>query len=270
MSRLILLAPAALLLSAPTPAAAQDEANLQGTWEITALIDDGALVPDAVVRGRFALDGRFAVAGQTISFTAPESLQKRTILFVADPRATPKTIDLAGSAKTGGKGIYMLAGDVLLICIGEPDAPQRPTDFSASAGSRALFITLKRVKDSELKPAAAAPAPAQRSDDELRKALVGMWGHQDDDWLFLITLNADGTFSTSRTYRKRFGKVFNEDVRTSGTWKVEGGVVMRTVTASTDKELLRQVYSFRVRSLEGRELIGVDQFGRVHREWRSQ
>src|SRR5262249_815633 len=150
-----------------------------------------------------------------------------------------------------------------------------PTEFSAKAGSPNLLITLKRVKAAT--PAAVAvpvplqpaqPAPVKLKDDDLRKLLVGTWGHQDDDWLTYFTVNGDGTFTSIRNYKKKFGKLFHEDIRSSGTWKLTDGMMYATITGSSDSELRGQIYSFRVRTISPTEVIYVDQFGRLRREWK--
>lgn len=256
-------------------AAQSDAEKLKGTWEITAMVDDGALVPDDLLHSRFALNGRFTISGQTISFLVPATLQKRTILFVNDEKANPKTIDLAGADKTAGKGIYLLSDDVLMLCLGEPDAKQRPTEFTAKKGSPYLLLTLKRVKANAdtpkpPQPIEPPPPPAVTKDDELRTKLLGTWGHQDDDWVTMFTINGDGTFSSNKTFKKKFGKLFHEDIRSSGNWKLQNGVVLCTITASTDRDMRDQIFSYRIRSISATELIAVDQFGGLRREWKSR
>ena len=263
-----------------------DVETLQGTWEITALIDDGALVPEDLLKERYARDARFTVSGQSISFSKPGSLVKRTLLFVTDEKASPKTFDLAGAEKTDGKGIYVLSGDVMMLCLADADSKQRPGEFSAKRGEPHLLFTLKRVKATDKiptspEPKANVPAPApketaelkpaeSKSDEAIRKDLLGTWGHQSDDWLTMFTLNADGTFSSKKSYKKRLGKFFNEDVTSSGTWKLEDGVTLCKITASTDRELRNQIFSYRIRTITPTELIAVDQFGGLRREWKSR
>lgn len=248
-----------------------DVEKLAGTWQITALIEDGNLVADKVLKTKFAVDGRLTVSGQTIRFIVPSTLQERSLLFVLDQEANPKTIDLAGAEKNNGKGIYVLSEDVLMLCLGEPSAKERPKEFEAKKGTPYLLMTLKRVKPTEVKAQPVAPAgPPALTDQQLRDKLVGTWGHQDDEWVSLFTLNTDGTFSSIHTFKNKFGKLFHPDVRSSGDWKVKDGTVISTVTASTDKERMNQVSSFRLRSLSATDLICVDQFGRVRREWKTR
>jgi len=273
MSRFLLSAMLGFGLIGSGYAQQSDADKLQGTWEITALVDDGVLLSDELLRSRYAQDGRFIISGQTISFVAPNTSQKRTLLFVSDEKTSPKTFDLAGAEKVGGKGIYLLSDDVLMLCLAEPGSDARPMEFSAKKGSPHLLMTLKRVKGTAINPAQPPPkeiAPVQRPDDDLRKALIGTWGHQNDEWTTMFTVNVDGTFSSERKYRKTFGKLFNEDVRSSGNWKLQDGVVLVTITASTDREMRNQIYSYRIRTINANELIAVDQFGALRREWKAR
>ena len=63
--------------------------------------------------------------------------------------------------------------------------------------------------------------------------------------------------------------MFHQDVRSSGTWKVQDGVVIVNTTTSTDKERRGQVGSFRVRSITPSELVAVDYNGQVRQEWKA-
>lgn len=260
-----------LLLGFGSTAKGDDAAKLQGSWRITALIEDGTLVSPETIRTRYAQDALFTISGNTIVFRTPGSLQTRTLLFVLNDKATPKTLDLAGTEKTSGKGIYLLAGDVLMICLGEPGVKNRPVDFSADKGEPFVLMTLNRVKDA---PAAAKnlpvppPQPARKTDADIRKILTGSWGHQDDTWVNTLSLNPDGTFSSTRTYKKSFGKLFNPNVRSSGTWKLDEGILICRITASTNKDVANQIFSYRIYSVTPTELLLVDQSGNLRREFR--
>lgn len=250
-------------------AQATDAEKLLGNWEITALLDEGALVPEEVLRMRMVQDLRLTFSGQSIDFHVPGTLQPKTLLFVIDEKANPRTIDLGGTEKIGGKGIYMLSGDTLMICIGEAGVNQRPTEFSAKKNSPQLLMTLKRLPQTTPPPQQPPTPPAPLNDESARKLLIGTWGHQDEDWVTLFTLNADGTFSSNRNYKDKFGKLFHEDVRSSGTWKLENAVVICAITASTDKHLVNQIFSYRIQSISAKELFAIDQFGKWRREWKA-
>jgi hypothetical protein len=70
-------------------------------------------------------------------------------------------------------------------------------------------------------------------------------------------------------WKDQFKQMFHQDVRSSGTWKVQDGVVVINITTSSDKERRGQVGSFRVRSINGSELVAVDYNGQVRQEWKS-
>jgi hypothetical protein len=63
--------------------------------------------------------------------------------------------------------------------------------------------------------------------------------------------------------------MFHKEVRSSGNWKVQGGVVIANTTTTTDPERRGQVGSFRVRSITPSELTAVDQNGQVRQEWKA-
>lgn len=254
----------------PTGAAAADA--LDGTWQVATVVDDGQLVSPSIVRDSFVKDGRLTIGSNAITLTRPGRTTPRQVAFVLDPTQSPKTIDLAGTENTGSKGVYMRDGNTLILCLGGPGSQVRPTEFSAAAGSGRLLITLQKVAATDpLPPLPPVPPPAPptlSADDKLRNQLVGTWGHQDDHTVVYNTLNPDGTFSAITTWKKGFGRMFHEDVRTSGTWKVENGSLVSTVTASTDKDLRGQILPLKVYTIDDREAVFTDDMNRLRREWK--
>jgi uncharacterized protein (TIGR03067 family) len=67
-----------------------------------------------------------------------------------DPTKTPKTIDfMETEGDNKGKiclGIYELAGDTRKLCFSQP-GKDRPTEFSAPAGSNHTLVVFKREKN---------------------------------------------------------------------------------------------------------------------------
>ena len=63
------------------------------------------------------------------------------------------------------------------------------------------------------------------------------------------------------TWKDNFKKMFHQDVRSDGTWKLQDGVVLAKIDTSTDKERRGQIHSFRVRSINSTELVAVDANG---------
>jgi hypothetical protein len=215
-----------------------------------------------------------------LSLIRPSNQQRRDLLFVADPNASPKTIDLGGATdRTGSKGIYYLDRSSLFICLAGPDGKNRPTDFASRVGSNNILMILKQVDANsniqpprQLGPTPAPPPkaaePPPNPDANYRRMLIGNWGHQDADKIEMMTFNPDGTFSSTRTWKNGFQRVFHENVRSSGTWKVENGIVIVAITASTEADLRNQIYSYRISSISATDVVYLDQQGRVRREWK--
>jgi uncharacterized protein (TIGR03067 family) len=271
------VAACALITSGDRPAPAQPKqpakpGALDGVWEITALIDDGELVPDTTIKGTMVKDARLHFTGQSITFLRPLTGETKTILYVTDTAASPDAIDLGGTEKVGGKGIYHLAGDSLMICLAGPGILERPTEFGSKKGTHAALLTLKRVTGTAQTPTPllAAPIKGRVPDSDVRKQLVGTWGHQNDKEIAYVTYNADGTFGRVVSGKSAFKKAFGEDDRSSGSWKLEDGSIVMTVTATTEKRDQGQVFTYRINSISASELILIDQAGHVHREWRTQ
>lgn len=267
-------------------AAAPGPSPLDGTWEITQLIDNGVPITTNLLRSRFVLDGQFIIAGNTISLVRPDGWPKK-VAFVTAASASPRAIDLAGTEVVGAKGIYMVDGDNLLLCLAGPESNTRPRTFASQPGSNTILMTLQRRRD-VLVPVSrttvvetppppppppapvATPAKSQAEiDADNRRTLLGTWGHQDDDKIDLITFNQDGSYSHNRTWKRGFKKMFNDPIRSSGSWRVKDGVIIMTVTASTDRDLQGQVFSYRIRSISPTEILYVDQDGRLRREWKT-
>jgi uncharacterized protein (TIGR03067 family) len=246
--------------------------RLAGTWEVLELIDDGKAIPQAEIRRTLIQDGRLQIKGNIISFIRPGRSERRELPFVVNASVSPRALDIAGAEKTGSKGIYSLDGETLIICLAGEEKTTRPSTFTSSPGSSRLLMTLTRAKSPPTQPLPAPPvaAPSRNQDDDFRKTLVGTWGHQDDKRVEMITLNPDGTFSKTLTWKKGFQKVFGDDTRSSGTWKVESGLILVRITASTQRELVNQIYSYRIYSLSPSEVHYIDQAGSLRREWKTR
>jgi uncharacterized protein (TIGR03067 family) len=244
--------------------------SLDGTWEITAVIDDGRVVEPTNVLLAYAADGRVVIRGQTVELIVPMTYQRKRLPFVVDSSKSPMTVDLAGAEKTGGRGIFMADKNSLFLCFSSRDRG-RPSTFASLPGSGNLLVTLKRAGASDGGSTFPGQPPSVPSyeDEQLRRMLVGTWGHQDSDSIHYITFNGDGSLSATMTWKDSFKKMFHQDVRSSGNWKVQDGVVIVNITTSTDKERRGQVGSFRVRSITSSELVAVDHNGQVRQEWKA-
>lgn len=263
---LLLIGSASFVASADTPAP-----SLDGVWEITALIDDGEVVPPNKVREGLAKDGKLTIAGQTIKLVRPRNNETATLLFVMDPKANPVTVDLAGTDRVGSKGILMFAGDSIMLCLNEPGFDERPRDFSSKEGSHVILMTLKRSTPQTTNPAPNTPtATTVTNDDNTKKLLLGTWGHQDEDKVELGTFNSDGSFAMVRTWKKGWRKLVETDTRASGEWNVRDGVLIVKIKASTDNEINNQVFSYKINSIIDKDLFLQAPDGKIRREWKTQ
>jgi uncharacterized protein (TIGR03067 family) len=262
------LAVACLLALAAGQVQAQ---SLDGTWEITAVIDDGRVVEPANIMLNYAADGRVVIGGQRVSMIVPMTFQRKQLPFFADNTKSPMTVDLAGVEKTGGRGIFLADRDTLVLCLSGRERA-RPTTFVSLPGSGNLLVTLKRISNDTGGGSGGfptTPAPPSYEDEQLRRMLFGKWGHQDAESIHYISLNQDGTFNATTIWKDNFKNMFHEDVHFGGTWRVQNGVVICSTTQSTDKERIGQVGSFRVRTINARELTAVDYEGQVRQEWKA-
>src|SRR4051812_42089947 len=126
------------------PPVAAAQVPLDGTWELVSVIDDGKLIPLESVRQTMIKDARVVIKGQTASVLRPDG-KVRSMAFVTDPTASPKTVDIAGELHIGGKGIYMRDGDVLMICTHGVDSHTRPTVMASLPASDTFLMTFRKV-----------------------------------------------------------------------------------------------------------------------------
>ena len=181
----------------------------------------------------YAADGRVVIRGQTVELVVPMTFQRKQLPFVVDDTKSPMTVDLAGAQKTGGRGIFMASHDTLVLCLASRDKG-RPTSFASLPGSGNLLVTLRRTSADD--GSGNQPFPGQPpsvptyEDEQLRRMLVGTWGHQDTDSIHYITLGGDGSMRATMQWKDQFKQMFHQDVRSSGTWKVQDGTVVVNIT----------------------------------------
>jgi hypothetical protein len=76
------------------------------------------------------------------------------------------------------------------------------------------------------------------------------------------------TIGASAGWKKGFKKLFHEDTNSSGSWRLEGGVLVANFTTSTDPDRRYQVLSARIVSVSPTEAIYVGDNGLPRKEWR--
>jgi uncharacterized protein (TIGR03067 family) len=118
-----------------------DRDRLQGVWQVTSIVDDGAKAPDDAVK-----QAQMVIKGNQFVFKGEESYRGT---FAFDPTKKPKWITttfIDTDNKEGGKalGIYELAGDQLKIAWRQKG--ERPSDFASAEKSGVRSIVLQRQK----------------------------------------------------------------------------------------------------------------------------
>ena len=279
----LFIVPTSLLNAQDNP----EVARLQGAWEVNSLIENGEVVSLKSVRETMIRDGVLVIEGNIMRFTNPVNNKKRELAFVLNSDQNPRTIDLTSTDKMGNKGIYMLDSNNLLLCLCAHDSNERPTIFASTSVSKSMLFSMRKltgntpvvppvVTTSNTKPTPATTpvvptspmlTPAT-SDEQIRKILVGTWGHQDEERIETFTMNSDNTFSSTWTSKKFFPKLFKGEERCSGTWTLKDGVIIAYITSSTDDHIRNQVFSYRVSWYTTTEIALIDQKGRIHRDWK--
>jgi uncharacterized protein (TIGR03067 family) len=78
--------------------------------------------------------------------TLPIKGELKEVGYKLDPARKPKQIDLLfGKGKTA-KGIYLLKGDTLKLCVEKEPGGERPGNFASTAGTTRVLTVLKRKK----------------------------------------------------------------------------------------------------------------------------
>ena len=282
----LFIVPTSLLNAQDNP----EVARLQGAWEVNSLIENGEVVSLKSVRETMIRDGVLVIEGNIMRFTNPVNNKKRELAFVLNSDQNPRTIDLTSTDKMGSKGIYMLDTNNLLLCLCAHDSNERPTIFASTPASKSMLFSMRKLTgNTPVVPPAVPPVvttntkptPATTpvvptspmltpatSDEQIRKILVGTWGHQDEERIETFTMNSDNTFSSTWTSKKFFPKLFKGEERCSGTWKLKDGVIIAYITSSTDDHIRNQVFSYRVSWYTTTEIALIDQKGRIHRDWK--
>lgn len=282
----LFIVPTSLLNAQDNP----EVARLQGAWEVNSLIENGEVVSLKNVRETMIRDGVLVIEGNLMRFTNPVNNKKRELAFVLNPDQNPRTIDLTSTDKMGSKGIYMLDTNNLLLCLCAHDSNERPTIFASTPASKSMLFSMRKLTgntpvvpptvppvvttNTKPTPATTPVVPTSpmltpaTSDEQIRKILVGTWGHQDEERIETFTMNSDNTFSSTWTSKKFFPKLFKGEERCSGTWKLKDGVIIAYITSSTDDHIRNQVFSYRVSWYTTTEIALIDQKGRIHRDWK--
>jgi uncharacterized protein (TIGR03067 family) len=122
----------------------KDKAALQGTWHVTAAEDNGEKVPAEGVKDLFLI-----FKGDAIHIREAGKTDEK-FSFLLTPNKKPKEIDMTYKAgpKKGqtDRGIYVIDGKTLKICMQSNKDADRPREFRTRANSNLSLVILERTK----------------------------------------------------------------------------------------------------------------------------
>src|SRR5688572_20362886 len=117
----------------------KDAANLEGTWVVTSMVENG--------KPKEELKGDKLVFDQAGTVTIKNEKREEKGTYKLDPSGKPKAIDIKqADSEKPYYGIYTLDGDTLKICMSPDEGKPRPTEFTAKEGSGLMILELKREK----------------------------------------------------------------------------------------------------------------------------
>ncbi len=280
LRRLMLLSVAGLVLATGLASAQGAETDrFKGDWKVVELVEDGKTIPEEVISEWLPSGGRFTISDNAIEFTDHTTGKKQVKLFSVDETQSPKGIDFQTRDKERETwGIYGFDGDQIVLCLAHPEDSERPTTFSAKAGSKHMLMTLERTSGKKVaaKPTPAGPkstsaasseGPRYLTDAEATKAVTGTWRLTDAMGVLIATLSPDGTFSNVRevTELRLFQKTLVQTPVSTGTWTVKNGQILFHVLSTTQIDRLNRKYAFTLRSFSDTDMIYVDPFGQIGR-----
>lgn len=146
LARLVLASCLVPLLaqSARTAPVPDDEAEIQGTWNVTKAERGGEATEEPV-------GGKIVLEKGMIRIIHKDSERKENKgTYKIDPKQAPKHLTLTPAEEENAEAkeflcIYHLKGDDLTLCIAGPDE-DRPKELKSPAESRIMLLVLKREK----------------------------------------------------------------------------------------------------------------------------
>lgn len=271
-------------------AQAQDDGyrELQGTWQIVELVDNGRVIPAAAIPSWLPSGGVVDIIDNALVFRSPANGQRHARSFVVDATRLPKLFNLVRERELFAQGIYQVDQGRLVVCLTPVSLGPRPTDFSAAEGSRRMLMVLSKTASAATSTgSAAAPAGGQvlplppppsvvptptvtpvalttpLSDADVRRMLPGKWKLADAYGALILSLGANGIYETYRetvagsTVQQVFAKV----PVSSGTWTFQQGAVVFNCTSASQPERVHRTFPFYLRTITPQELVFVDYAG---------
>jgi uncharacterized protein (TIGR03067 family) len=134
----------AVTLAAPAAKEApkKDPPSLVGEWAAETAVIGGKLDnPPPGTTWTFTADGK-----SVLQVGGGQAAAGSDAKYTTDAKKDPAQVDVSEGPKGKSmKGIYKVEGDTLTLCLVQ-DGDDRPTAFESPAGSKAILITLKKVK----------------------------------------------------------------------------------------------------------------------------
>lgn len=273
MNMMVKLSFVSVVLCASLIAQAKDPelAAFQGHWEVTELVEDGHVVPAEAIPEWLPSGGKFEIIDNSMLFVSHDDGKKHARLFEIDATQFPRAVDLITREKKEALGIYKFDDGQLIACFSDPGDGPRPTEFSAKKGSKRMLMVMKKTsgpsKDAKQAAPKSGPSVAGKvvTDQEMAKMIPGTWRYLDDAGALVLTIRANGTWSTIREVQEMrlFQKVFVRTPISSGTWTLKNGTMHLLCTASLHPERINHTLPFAIRSISESDFIFVDYLGRV-------
>ena len=133
--------------------------RLRGPWRVVEMIDDGRTISPEQMRQWLPGGGVMEIIDTTILFQSPSDGTKSTKTFRVDPTTYPKQIAILNREITSGAGIYKFDSERLVLCITR-SVTQRPSQFSAPAGSNRSLMVLERFDPTADRKPATSSTPS--------------------------------------------------------------------------------------------------------------
>lgn len=119
-----------------------DKEKLQGTWNLVGAEGGGKPLPDEFIKEHAA---KLTIKADKMFWKTPKDEDEGT--YQLDAAKKPKEIDITTKQiGKAAKGIYLLEGDDLRICIDISGKNGRPTEFKTKEGSTQMLYIFKRAK----------------------------------------------------------------------------------------------------------------------------
>jgi RNA polymerase sigma factor (sigma-70 family) len=117
-----------------------DKEKLQGTWVPVSVVTGGRKASEQEIK-----DKNFEMVFSGDKVTIPAKGEMKEVTYKLDPSKKPKHIDFLVAEDKAAKGIYLLQGDTLKVCVSE-EGDERPTELESKEGSKILLMELKKKK----------------------------------------------------------------------------------------------------------------------------